>query len=190
MAIINVFGSKSGKLKIDKLKVDISQSESHERNNLVTKNPVESGADVTDHIQIQPAKLTISGVVSATPVQVLGFQNSNSRVSDAYSALKKISTKKELVDIVTGIEVYQNMALVTLTVPRDRETGKSFRFTAQFEEVFIVDSQVVSVGASPMSGNKQAETTKSSGKQTPTKPDAAAESKGSILFDIFKPGVP
>lgn len=190
MTIINVFGSKSSKLKIAGLKVDISQSESHERSNLVTKNPIESGADVSDHIQIQPAKLTISGIVSATPVQILGLGGGNSRVSDAYSALKNIATERELVDITTGIEVYQNMALVTLTVPRDRETGRSMRFTALFEEIFIVESQVVSVGASPLSGNKHAESTKSNGKQTPQKPAAPVDGRASILFDLLQPGVP
>ena len=47
---------------------DTAITEEHSSSATVTKFPVESGADITDHIVLSPRQLNITGVVSDTPI--------------------------------------------------------------------------------------------------------------------------
>ncbi len=44
-----------------------------------------------------------------------------------------------LVDIISGLRVYTNMAMTSLEIPRDAETGDTIDFTAMFKKVKFVD---------------------------------------------------
>jgi hypothetical protein len=46
---------------------DVVTGETHEGINEPTKFPVELGADISDHIKVNPTKYTVTGVVSMTP---------------------------------------------------------------------------------------------------------------------------
>lgn len=50
------------------LEIDATTSEQHEAANTVTDHPVEQGASISDHVRQNPNALTISGVISNTPV--------------------------------------------------------------------------------------------------------------------------
>lgn len=47
---------------------DIVTSEVHEATNEPTEYPVETGVDITDHVRIKPAQVTITGNVTNTPI--------------------------------------------------------------------------------------------------------------------------
>lgn len=148
-------GSKLKIVKIDKsaLDIDVSLSESHEMQSDITMNPVEAGADVTDHIQPKPLALTIEGIQSDTPLQFFGgFQSlldlvpgNESRSQQAFSFFEKLRINRAMVTVNTGLRSYDNMVLESLTVPRDSKTGQAFRFTAKFKEIRVVTAQVVSL---------------------------------------------
>ena len=46
------------------LDLDVTQDEIHEWNNEVTQYPVEIGSPISDHIQLNPDNLTISGLIT------------------------------------------------------------------------------------------------------------------------------
>jgi hypothetical protein len=63
-----------------------------------------------------------------------------------YPIVNNISTSKNekiLIDIVTGLRVYTDMALISLSIPRDSNTGESLHFTATFIKVTRVKSEMV-----------------------------------------------
>lgn len=74
MALVSIltngklFGAPPTGARIGTLTIDVTVSESHKSEATPTENPVESGVNVTDHVEQKPDELTINGEVSATPL--------------------------------------------------------------------------------------------------------------------------
>lgn len=144
--------------------LDATVSEEHLTTCEVTKNPVEDGAQITDHVQIQPAKLTIEGVISDTPIgfAIIGnIQNvirsvstlfgKSSRSIDAYNRLLKLQNDRQPFKVITGLKQYSNMILSELSVPRTKDTGGAIHFRAVMEEIRIVASETTGSPSSSIS---------------------------------------
>jgi hypothetical protein len=57
-------------LQIAGIWIDCSISEQHSSQAEVSRHPVEDGADVTDHVRLQPDSLSIEGLVTNQPIEV------------------------------------------------------------------------------------------------------------------------
>ena len=73
---------------IGDIAVDACVSEVHEQEATVTTSPIEDGSEIADHVIVQPARITIEGVITETP---LGFKSLlasgvNAGVSSALAA--------------------------------------------------------------------------------------------------------
>lgn len=194
MAINLLFGRREPG-KIGELELDATLNETHDYANDVTSFPVESGAEISDHIKREPERITIEGFVTDTPVKFLGGQlgqnldvTDRNRVKDSFETLMAIAgydypdqvdsrtatpNTAQIIDVVTGLRVYSNMVMTRLSIPRNNRTGKALRFTAEFtrirftlsEFVFIANTRVVRPSAARI--NDQAASTVDVGKQTP-----------------------
>lgn len=67
MSLAILFG-KQAKGKIGELTIDATLSENHDFNNSVSQYPVEDGSSLSDNIRVNPDELTITGIISNTPV--------------------------------------------------------------------------------------------------------------------------
>lgn len=131
---------------------DAVVSETHIGNAVTTDHPVESGADMTDHIQRTPEELQIIGIVSDTPVLFLASiraqpsvpgGDSRNRAKDAYSFIKEIKDGGKLVDVVLSLREYTNMAIVGLSVIRDKETSRVVEMAISLREILIATTEQV-----------------------------------------------
>jgi hypothetical protein len=140
--------------------LDASISEQHSAEVEVTEHPVEKGANIADHLRPKPEVLTIEGLVTNTPLDpsaalVRRTQGSTQfdsraelqpeRAGQAYADLRALKDSGELVTVVTSLRTYENMALRSLSVPRDARSGQALRFTATLVQVRTVTSATVSV---------------------------------------------
>jgi hypothetical protein len=154
-----LFGQK--RAKISNIVVDASVRESHENEAQITDNPVEEGVDVTDHVRIMPKRLTMDGVISDTPITlsvisnisgaigtVTEFIGGRSLSQEAYDRLLRLQANREPMTIVTGLRVYQNMLIESLTVPRDSRTANAIHFTAVFREIHVARTRGIGGGFS------------------------------------------
>nr|HEX4314795.1 hypothetical protein [Kofleriaceae bacterium] len=149
-------------VSIDGYLIDAALSEGHAFEAEVTDYPVEQGADITDNMRIKPAIVTITGIVSDTPLGPLVEQRANEAQagsvglpSDAALAkLLEIQNSREPVTIITSRKLFDDMLLQHLDVPVDAKTGNALRFTAVFKQVVIVtnDRQLVRVAAPQVAG--------------------------------------
>lgn len=134
--------------------IDASVSEEHVTSCEVTENPVEDGVNIADHVQINPAQLTIEGVISDAPLgfavigniqnvsrSVASFFGKSSRSIDAYNELLKLQKSRQPFTVVTGLKRYTNMIMVELSVPRTKDTGAAVHFRAVMKEIRIVKSK-------------------------------------------------
>lgn len=207
MAINLLFGRKEPG-RIGDLVLDATISETHDFGNEVTSFPVETGADISDHIKRESERITLEGFVTDTPVKYLGGLIGKSlkitddeRVKTAFEELMaiagydypdQVATKTaapntaKVVDIVTGLRVYSNMIMTRLSIPRGARTGTTLQFTAEFtrirftrsEFVFIANTRVVRPSAARI--NDQGASRVDTGKQTAVTVESSRLKK---LFD-------
>lgn len=130
---------------------DVTMDEAHEWTNDVTTNQVELGAPVTDHIQPQPDRLTITGMISDSPLnletqaEISALNGAEERVQTAFDFLRKMHEKRQLLTVYTKHKVYTDMALAACNIPRSAGIGMAVNFTLQFMHVRLVSTQLVDV---------------------------------------------
>lgn len=169
---------------IDGYAFDASLSETHTRSAETTEFPVESGSDFTDHIRQQPIELTIEGIVSNTPIGAMrvvrdleefagGFVDDQGKsitiVADALAHLEAIFERRQPVTIQSALKIYERMAITSLEIPKDRETGNAMLFTLTARQIKIVTNVRTAQRVKTPGGAKK--------KNLGTLPSRAAESK-------------
>lgn len=171
---------------IQVLDLDATISEQITHNGTVTEHPIEDGSLVADHIQLDPVTLSVTGFVSNTPVSLgLGAipRSDPTRARTAYEALLEVFRKKELVQIQDGLDVYEDMAMTSLSVPRDRASANALQFTAAFRKLTKVGTQTVEIASDDQ---EIAAPSEDIGKQTPTEATEEVEQESSLLYQAYE----
>lgn len=109
--------------------VDVVISEEHTASMEIAEHPVESGAKISDHAWRMPYSVTLESVIASD------------RAVPSYQALLSLQGKAEPFALITGLKVYSNMLVKEITATRDREHARVLKFTAELQEVIIVDTQ-------------------------------------------------
>jgi hypothetical protein len=117
---------------------DATTKEAHTHDVDWTMNPVESGIDVTDHAVLKPEELSLSGIVTDTPIG--GLPPLPGRAQSAFDTLLRLRDSKRLVTVVTGLQVYTDMGITSVKVSRDKNTGQSIRPEVSFRKIRKVAS--------------------------------------------------
>lgn len=144
---------------IDSLAVTAWESETHNRTNNITSYPVEEGADISDHIQNLPIELTVSGIIEALEY--------GGNILEAFTVLEDLMRNKQLIAIVTGLKVYENMAISDLSFPRTALNGGSLSFTATLIQMRTISSQAIIIPNTILADNDvQSQATQDIGKTT------------------------
>lgn len=182
--------------------LDASVSETHTSSASITSHPVESGANITDHVHREPDSITIQGVISNTstafPQGVVGVALiksvanlvsgvSNDLAKTAYDQLRQLVDGKELVKIVTTLREYNDMLIENLTVTRDSQYGDALNFTATARQVRLIKTSSVEKTSIPAPAETKKAAKKSLGKQSKqTVPTPQAPTRpSSTLATIF-----
>lgn len=119
--------------------LDVSREETHEQAVELTRHPVEDGRVITDHAQPLPIRISIDGVISATPLGLDGDEPEADRHLDAYQELLRIARERQPVTLVTGLATYEDCVLVRVPIRRDSRTGLSIQGMLEFEQIRRVE---------------------------------------------------
>lgn len=129
---------------------DATVAENHEYSAEVTRHPVERGIDISDNVEIEPFKLTITGIVTNTPIDPVSIVRQNtglqgeSRVRDVWDAITEFFATKRVISVVTGLKVYDNMVISAVRTPRG-EPRQDIRPTIELEEIRFADTVLVPI---------------------------------------------
>lgn len=170
---------------IGTLQLDAAISEGATFAAQVTDHPVEVGSNVVDHIRPQPIEVRIDGIVTDTPATVSQARRASDatgqgdgevaaypgRAQAALTFLIDLRDNPRLVTVSTTRWVYEEMALVSLTVPTDRTTGDALRFSAAFRQVRTVTLRRVQLAVRPSRSSLKAKVPAAT-KPTSTTPPA------------------
>lgn len=134
----------------DSIEIDCTLREEHATTVELTRHPIEEGADPSDHARRLPNKITLEGLFSNTPIdanEARARGNTDAGASgyaqEQHKKLEGLADSHNAVTILTELKTYKNMVLTSLSIPRDSKTGDAVRFTATFEEIRFVKSEVV-----------------------------------------------
>lgn len=173
------------------LEFDACISEVHTGNASTTDHPVEQGANLTDHIQRTPEELQLTGIISDTPIVFLASVRAEpsipggdprSRAQDAYGFIKNIKDSGLLCQVTTTLRDYANMAIVSFSVPRDKDRGRSVELSIGLREVLIATTEQVEA-PSPVNNSRKKKTNQ--GKKQKTSTSSANQASSRSLLSRF-----
>lgn len=138
MALLDlVFGT--GQSEIGAIPLDCLLTESTSMDSLVTDYAVEEGAPITDHIERQPEVLNISGTITAAGI-VLFSAGGKSKLIAAKDQFRALHEASETVLVITGMDMYESMAIQALSISRDN-SGVKYNVEATLKHIRTVTLQ-------------------------------------------------
>lgn len=108
-------------------------TEKHESSLEITLNPVEFGADITDHAYVQPKKVTLDVA--------------DANAAATFSSLVRFQESRVPFTLVTGLSVYRNMLIKSLDADRDASFSRVLRCRVDLQEIIIVDTAYAAADA-------------------------------------------
>jgi hypothetical protein len=150
-------GSRAGynsETQMSMLVFDALRRAQHRQYAVVTQHPVQTGFNISDHVVMQPAQITLEvgmsdaiqsySLAGYTPMWTM---NPSKSVS-AYQQMEQLMFNRQLVTLNTRLETYANMVLSELAVEDTRRTYfGGLHMVLTFQQVFIVDVNLAYVSA-------------------------------------------
>lgn len=145
-------------ITIDGMVVDAALREEHNFEADVSEHPVESGADITDHVRARPPIVSIEGIVSDTPLaeSVIAARTAGETPSiETRARLFDIWSARKPITIETTVSQYTSMVMQSFSITEDAETGEACRFRATFKQIRLVTNKRTTVKVSGVRGRKK-----------------------------------
>lgn len=137
------------------VEVSVLMSESHNLSSSITKLPMESGAQVTDHVILEPDEVSV--VFTMT-----NASNGKDAARDAFETFKKMRDSRELIELATEHRVYSDMVIVGVSPMHQSPYKGALNVTIHLQQINFVRLQ--SVGRDPGSLRKGVTSKTASGK--------------------------
>lgn len=114
---------------LGELLVDAFIKESHTLSAEITEHPIANGSVMADHIITKPFSLSIDGIISNTPMSLIGLTvydsavnvwqgQSHDKILKTFELIENLFAKRTPISIATSLKTYQNMVLEHLTLER------------------------------------------------------------------------
>ncbi len=154
MATVTVTKLEAQTVFIDGYPIDISTGETHTFPAEVTSYPVEKGADTADHVRAKPLKVSLDCIVSDTPIGLITTHSTRTDGSipsgTMYQRLLALRDKGDPVVISTSLDVFEDMVLSDLSIPRDAGEPHQLHFKVEFTQfIFVTNNRTTVRVATP-----------------------------------------
>ena len=137
---------------VGEISLDLILTETHSLNAVVTQHPVQDGSTISAHITILPRSGTMRVLVSNFSLSTAdgspraawdeiyaqgeaAQKTLPNRAEEAWKKLKDLVKTRELVKVVTSLEVYEDVALTRVETTRDGDTGDALEIDIDYEQV-------------------------------------------------------
>lgn len=124
----------------------------HTRSLVKTQHPVLTGANISDHAYIQPARVSLEiGMSDSMASYNAGvWVGASTKSISAWQILKQLQANKTLLTVTTRLDTYYNMLIETLSAPDDNKTLHSLKATVVLNEIIAASvNSTPSVSAVP-----------------------------------------
>jgi hypothetical protein len=137
---------------------------SHEQRIEKTRHPVQTGADVSSHAFIMPARLTLyvgmsdamdAYAAAAPPSQILPYEYPNyvpftgadSKSVSAFQTMLSIQKARQPLTVTTRLRTYGNMLIMALEPEEDSRTITGLRMRVELEQILTAAATPVVMSA-------------------------------------------
>lgn len=147
--------------------IDLYSEENHNLPVTKTKYPVEDGSSRTDNIVVEPEQLVLKGLVSdlqTNPFSIVEISD-KFRQKEAWGRLKELKNSGDLVTVITLLGMYENMSVINIDATVNRDSGHALFFTITLEETIIVDTEIIKLAPSKLTGPAETKGTETNGGQ-------------------------
>lgn len=161
------------------IEVDASLRELHTSDFQITEHPIETGGVVVDHKIKRPLEIEMVAFFSDNPIAILNLFGDPGKSQNTWAELQLIQRANLLVTVVTTLQTYESMQIVSLSAPRNAQLGNSLEVTVRLREVMLVDSEEVEA---PQRAQATTQAQKNQGKKPASPAEAPAATKGSSIL--------
>lgn len=140
---------------IGTLQCDCIVEHTTEFNSSVTEHPIEGGFVIADHVAREPMKLSLTAIITPTPVsyfRIMGGSNPD-RLGEAASYLEQVHLAGEPITIVIPDGIYDSMVMTSCPLPRNVQYGFCYRLALEFTHVTIVSQKTEEIPEQNASGD-------------------------------------
>lgn len=187
--------------KLGELIVDLSLKQEIRYSNKLTEFPIESGANITDHVITRPTKLILQGRIVENTFDIVGnvqqitnlftgnivnnisnfARGVSVKQTTAYQILQTLWQNKSLVTVTFKLDTFEDMVIEDLSFTSDSSTLDNLAFDITLVQVkqAMVESSIISRSTSAAAGLKDLASSKDIFGKQDTK--EASSAQGSYL---------
>lgn len=153
----------------------------HEQRLEKTRHPVQTGADISSHAYLMPARVTMNvgmsdAQASYTGPNVQAWSGSSSKSVSAYQRMIALQAARTLLTVTTRLRTYTNMVITSIGPSEDFRTITGLRMRIEFEQIFTA-----SISSTPVSARPNDTQTTGLGAVNAQTPDSSLDSQYGIL---------
>ena len=144
--------------------------------------PVEEGFSVQDTMILKPKTLTLTVIVSNTPITFRSGA-SPTRVQQVAARFQELYTRRELITVTSSKGVFKNMGITSLSLPYDVSTKTSLEIPITLKEVLTTSSKTVTIPSEYGRGGDTG-TTAGTASTTPYGSQSGSSKDASIIYKV------
>ena len=153
--------------------------------------PVETGFEVSDTIILRAVTLNMRIYLTNTPVTWRRLHGSGPhRIQEVLDRLRQIYLRKEPISVSTAEADYENMAIVSIGLPKNIAVGNAREIPISFQQIRTVEAATTTVPASLGRGGATGVNAGTANTNTRPAANNAAQSsandgsRGSLLYNL------
>jgi len=124
------------------IEVDVTPTQQHDLNNIMTEFELEDGSKANDHITELPNRVELDLTFSDTPISkfdpTVQFQSAEGRSRTLFRQIQDLKRNKVKCLLVTGLQAYNDMYIEKLGVPRRSGDGKKVSCVTTFRQLIFL----------------------------------------------------
>ena len=131
---------------LDSWRLDAAVSVSRSHPGEVSRHPVQSGREgITDAVRIDPDTISVSGVITDTPIAFGAFLEGRERAARMYDLLQQLRDQRQALTVVgSWFPRLQNRWIKEFTATRTATTGRAIEISMTIEKLNIARTQLTS----------------------------------------------
>lgn len=174
-----LFGVEFNKISV--IPIDVTVSETHTRNQSITRRAIEAGGTITDNVIILPDTVSMNCIIKS---DLLGES-----FTEKLAKIDQIRLAREPFDIVTSLGTYESMFFDgAISINRDVSNNTVLAFRANFSHIDIIETiseKVPKDSSGKTDSSKRKNEPSSDAGKVQAAVDSAKDQKTSILGSWF-----
>lgn len=128
---------------MDFIVFDLLLTEQHNFDAAITDHPIEDGSEISDHIQNSLEYGNLTALITNFSISRSGILTNEAQ--DVFDSLVELWEAKTIMDIWTVMKVYEDVAISSMPIARDADTGEAIIIQVSFKKVKFVTLQEISL---------------------------------------------